>query len=160
MSYERFLKTVLKHEQLNKTIDEYEEVAWQNLQNGTSESLYAIDNPISQFNNSCEFINLNQFSRAQSLIHQGDIQMEGIHTPYLYIGSHITYFGFHLEDSDLCSINYLHGGGAKLWYFVPTSENAKLEKLANEFGIAVATTCNNFIRHKSLMISPAILRKN
>lgn len=136
MSYNQFLKSVQKNEQPNKTIDEYKNLTWKKLQKGTEKSLYAVDNPQSLFSDSCEFMNLNRFSQAESLIHQDDVQIEGIQTPYLYVGH------------------------AKVWYFVPASENAKLEKLAKEFGMAVGTTCNNFIKHKSLMIPPATLRKN
>lgn len=105
-------------------------------------------------------MNLNKFTHAESIIHQGKDRLVGIHKPFLYVGSHITYFGFHLEDADLSSINYLHAGKPKVWYFVPTSEHAKLEHLANEFGKSVSTSCNNFIRHKALMIPPTTLRKN
>lgn len=155
MSYDHFLKSVKRGEPANGPIDRYEKLAWQNLRKKVCESLYAIDNPISLFDDSCKFMNLNKFSRAESLIHQGVKRMKGIHEPYLYIGTYITYFGIHLEDSDLYSINYLHEGAAKVWYFIPSSEHSKLEKLAREFGEAVATICDNFLRHKTLMIPPA-----
>lgn len=69
------------------------------------------------------------------------------------------YFGFHLEDMNLNSINYLHRGSPKVWYFVPASEGEKLEKIANEFGKAVNSTCNNFLRHKALLIPPLVLKE-
>lgn len=86
--------------------------------------------------------------------------MEGIQTPFGYYGSYLTYFGMHLENGNLNSFNYLHSGEPKHWYFVPSSENVKLEKLGNIFGKAVETTCKHFLRHKTLMIPPSILRQN
>lgn len=41
--------------------------------------------------------------------------MAGIQSPFLYVGSIFTSFGFHLEDADLDSINYLHRGKPKIW---------------------------------------------
>lgn len=160
MTHNQFMMSVAQNEPVFDSINNCEEAAWLNLQNASQQSLYAIDNPVSLFDESCKFMNLNTFSRAESLIHQGDELMGGIHKPYLYVGSYLTYFGIHLEDSDLCSINYLHEGAAKVWYFIPSSEHGKLERLAERFGRAVGITCDNFLRHKSLMIPPAILRKN
>lgn len=160
MSYDQFLRKGKRGEPANGSINRYERLAWKNLGKGGCESLYAIDNPISLFNDACGVMNLNKFSRAESLIHQGSERMRGIHEPYVYIGSYITYFGIHLEDSDLCSINYLHEGAAKVWYYIPFSEHTKLEKLAVKFGEAVATTCDNFLRHETLMIPPTVLRRN
>lgn len=58
--------------------------------------------------------------------------MPGINTPYLYVGSKHTVFGAHIEDGDLCSINYLHRGDPKFWYSIPKSEHKKLERLAQK----------------------------
>lgn len=42
--------------------------------------------------------------------------MAGIQSPFVYVGAPLTSFGFHLEDGDLNSINYLHEGDPKIWY--------------------------------------------
>lgn len=104
-------------------------------------------------------LNLNKFTSAESLIHLHSKHIPGIHTPLTYFGSFATYFGLHVEDCNLNSINFPHSGESKLWYFVPLSENEKLERLVHELGRAAGVTCKKFIR-QSLMISLSVLRLN
>lgn len=83
--------------------------------------------------------------------------MAGIHRPFLNIGMPLTSFAFHLEDGDLCSINHLHFGKPKLWYFVSGVMGAKLEQLSKKL---TSEMCQLFIRHKKLMIPPSLLQKH
>lgn len=41
--------------------------------------------------------------------------MDGINTPYFYVGGPLTAFGLHLEDGNLGSIKYNHTGAPKIW---------------------------------------------
>lgn len=158
MTYREFRQAIAKNEQMEQTTEEREDRAWRKLEEGGKLSLYAMYNQISLFDESSKFMNLNAFTTAESLIHKKGVKLDGITKPYVYIGSWPTYFGFHLEDGNLNSINYLHRGSPKIWYFVPITEHHKLEALANKFGKAVLTTCNNFLRLKALLIPPSVLK--
>lgn len=70
---------------------------------------------------------------------------------------------------DLFSINYIHFGAPKFWYAIPQAQADQLERfLASESASTVLTidefpmdakSCNQFIRHKSMAISPTRLRE-
>lgn len=80
---------------------------------------------------------------------RGTKYMAGIQTPYLYIGMAMTSFAFHLEDGDLCSINYNHAGEPIVWYVVPDLHGNKLEELVAE---STSSLCDKCIRHKNIMV--------
>ena len=48
--------------------------------------------------------------------------------PYIYVGTWKAMFGWHKEDMDLYSINYLHTGAPKYWYGVDLTSNDTFEK--------------------------------
>lgn len=82
--------------------------------------------------------------------------MKGIQKPFLYVGMAGTCTAFHIEDGDLLSINYLHEGKPKIWYVVPAAEGWKLVQLVRRY---TSEYCSLFIRHKSIMIPPSMLKK-
>ena len=41
-------------------------------------------------------------------------------------------FGWHVEDMNLNSINYLHFGQPKRWYSIPTRYSEKFENLSKK----------------------------
>jgi hypothetical protein len=51
------------------------------------------------------------------------------HLKYMFsVGVTGSIFGVHTEDANLCSVNMLLHGAAKVWFFVPFSEQEKIEK--------------------------------
>ena len=61
----------------------------------------------------------------------GDNEISGVTQPYLYVGVWRSLFGWHKEDLDLYSINYLHSGAPKFWYTIDLDCNEKFTDLAN-----------------------------
>lgn len=83
--------------------------------------------------------------------------MEGIHTPFIYVGEYLTSFAAHVEDGDLYSVNYNHSGAAKIWYIIPGEEGEKLEKLIFN---QTSHICKLYIRHKSILVPPSVLKEH
>ncbi|XP_055307723.1 uncharacterized protein LOC129571875 [Sitodiplosis mosellana] len=144
-----------------KTINQFEDAFWQSWesQDLKIEKLYATDNKGSWFSDDCNMWNLGKFSSNESLIH-GEKEMDGINTPYFYMGGPLTAFGLHLEDGDLNSVNYNHTGAPKIWYIIPEEYNDALEKLVQQFCGDKYTDCSKYIRHKCVLIPPSILEEN
>ena len=84
----------------------------------------------------------------------------GVTQPYLYVGVWRSLFGWHKEDMDLYSINYLHHGQPKFWYSVDLDSNEDFENLANNYFNDLNKECSEFLRHKTTLIEPRILIKN
>ncbi|KAK2488421.1 hypothetical protein MC885_003280 [Smutsia gigantea] len=103
--------------------------------------------------------NVGHLGTIQDLLEQEcGLVIEGVNTPYLYFGMWQTAFAWHTEDMDLYSINYLHFGELKSWYAVPPEHGWRLERLAAELFPASARACEAFLRHKTALLSPAVLR--
>ena len=90
----------------------------------------------------------------------GDGQISGVTQPYLYVGVWRSLFGWHKEDLDLYSINYLHAGAPKFWYSVDLDSNEDFEDLAKENFTDCFRECEEFLRHKTTLIDPTVLIKN
>lgn len=114
MTFRDFETEAKRHTEHNlKSVCDHEDAFWASL-GREEEHLYGVDNEISLFDERCEYWNLNRFRSADSLIHDG-IDMPGITKPYLYVGSMFTAFGLHLEDGNLNSLNFHHGGAKEFW---------------------------------------------
>lgn len=89
-----------------------------------------------------------------------ELYIPGVTQPYLYVGAWRSLFGWHKEDVDLYSINYLHTGAPKFWYTIDLDCNEKFEQLASAYFSDLHKECPEFLRHKTTLIEPHILLRN
>lgn len=82
--------------------------------------------------------------------------MPGISSSMFYVGSLYSRFCWHVEDSLLNSLSYLHSGEPKIWYIVPPHQRRRLEaalaeviapRVLEEDGDSAAAV----LRHKTIM---------
>lgn len=79
-----------------------------------------------------------------------------------------TFFAWHREDRNLCSINYMHAGAPKMWLAVPFKHASRFEdvlqteinKIPNAIKKANNLNCNLLVRHKVIHAPPSFLVKN
>jgi hypothetical protein len=84
----------------------------------------------------------------------------GVTTPYLYFGMWASVFCAHTEDMNLLSINYLHAGAPKVWYAIAAGEDAqRFEQLCEGHYHQAKSLCDEYLRHKRTLVSPAVLKK-
>jgi len=86
-------------------------------------------------------------------------RLPGVTTSYIYVGMWGAVFAAHTEDMNLLSINYLHAGAPKYWYSIAPDDAQRFESLAVSLFPTQASNCPQFLRHKSHLISPTILKK-
>ena len=106
---------------------EMEAYFWANLH--LAPPLYGCDIRGSMFND--DFQNQWNLRHLQTCLEDGlgKITLEGINAPYVYFGSLRSIFAWHVEDLNLASLNYHHGGKAKYWYGISKKVNYCLEKI-------------------------------
>lgn len=111
-----------------------------------------------------KFILCSSKSILQDLFSYSDglkgTHLEGVTSPYIYVGTWKAMFGWHKEDMDLYSINYVHTGQPKYWYGIDLTSSEDFEcyvesKFRDQF-----KSCSEFIRHKTTLIHPENLLKN
>jgi [histone H3]-trimethyl-L-lysine9/36 demethylase len=88
------------------------------------------------------------------------LKLSGVNLPYLYVGGWKTMFGWHKEDLDLYSINYLHHGAPKYWYCIDTDSSEDFEKFTKRCFPDKFEKCTEYLRHKNTLVHPVVLRNN
>lgn len=86
-------------------------------------------------------------------------QLSGINKPYLYIGGFGTIFAWHCEDLDLASINYMHYGAPKFWYFIPQQDQKKFEGYIKSKYQQAFLECPQYMRHKTVVVNPYLIKE-
>mmetsp|Transcript_22813 Transcript_22813/g.73414 ORF Transcript_22813/g.73414 Transcript_22813/m.73414 type:complete len:556 (+) Transcript_22813:102-1769(+) len=124
-------------------------------------SVYAADLPVRSVFPAVHPWSLERLdSLLQRVLSAKGVSIPGVTTSMLYAGSPRSLFAAHKEDCDLFSINYLSEGAPKLWYCVPPSHAARVERVAAAAFPAWKTDCPDFMRHKTTMLSPAFLEQH
>jgi len=88
---------------------------------------------------------------------ENGMDLPGVTSPYLYYGMWRATFAWHCEDMDLYSVNFLHYGAPKYWYGIAPEHRARFETLVRGMLPDLFRHCPEFMRHKDLLISPALL---
>ena len=124
-------KSESKNVPLDNNFVKFEDKAWDWVAS-RQETEYSIANNFKLYNKECPQPNMGHLTRAESIIYDNDDlgRIAGVTTPYVYLGSYLTYFGFHVEDALLVSLNYLHSGHPKFWYKIPPQYRNAVEELA------------------------------
>ncbi|KAK0704860.1 hypothetical protein B0H67DRAFT_545450 [Lasiosphaeris hirsuta] len=135
--------------------EELERTYWKTLT--YAPPLYGADLPGTLFPESNEIWNLN---RLPNLLDVLGTKVPGVNTAYLYLGMWKATFAWHLEDVDLYSINYLHFGAPKQWYSISQADARRFEAAMKNIWPTEAKACDQFLRHKAFLISPAHLKQH
>lgn len=140
----------------NKSPSEIEKLFWKTLK--LNAPLYGADIEGSLFDKGVDW----NLSEIKTLLSDGleECKLSGVNLPYIYVGGWKTMFGWHKEDLDLYSINYLHHGASKFWYSIDINCNAKFEEFVKKCFPDRYENCSEFLRHKNTLIHPAVLINN
>ncbi|KPI41813.1 DNA damage-responsive transcriptional repressor RPH1 [Cyphellophora attinorum] len=133
--------------------DELEDKYWKSL--NFSNPMYGADMAGSLFDDQTKEWNVAKLPNLLDLI---GAPIPGVNTAYLYLGMWRATFAWHLEDVDLYSINYIHFGAPKQWYSISQKDAPKFENAMKSIWGEDAKTCDQFLRHKTYLVSPAILK--
>ncbi|KAL2133417.1 hypothetical protein VTI74DRAFT_2418 [Chaetomium olivicolor] len=135
--------------------EELEKIYWKTLT--YAPPLYGADLPGTLFDESTKIWNLNKLPNLLDVL---GTKVPGVNTAYLYLGMWKATFAWHLEDVDLYSINYLHFGAPKQWYSISQADARRFEAAMKNIWPTEAKACDQFLRHKSFLISPSHLKQN
>lgn len=105
--------------------------------------------------------NINNMPRCkQSVLRYllGDGLITGVMVPWLYVGSCLSAFCWHVEDHALYSVNYLHMGAPKVWYGIPAAATQALEEAMRDALPHLFEASPNLLYQLVTMVSPAELK--
>ena len=151
-------------------VQELETAYWRSL--NFNNPMYGADMPGSLFDDSTKHWNVAKLENLLDVLGQN---VPGVNTAYLYLGMWKASFAWHLEDVDLYSINYIHFGAPKQWYSISQEDARRFESAMKSewlctrpcYSIRLTCTgvwptdaknCDQFLRHKTYLISPQLLQ--
>ncbi|KAH2503326.1 hypothetical protein KXW70_000942 [Aspergillus fumigatus] len=142
-----------QEEYTQERCEELETAYWKSLM--FNNPLYGADMPGSLFDDSTTSWNVAKLPNLLDVIGQ---KVPGVNTAYLYLGMWKATFAWHLEDVDLYSINYIHFGAPKQWYSISQEDAPLFEQVMKSIWPSDAKSCDQFLRHKTYLVSPSILK--
>ncbi|KAK4983293.1 hypothetical protein LTR66_008878 [Elasticomyces elasticus] len=132
---------------------ELETAYWKSLT--FAQPMYAADMPGSLFDDTTTSWNV---AKLENLLDVLGTKVPGVNTAYLYLGMWKATFAWHLEDVDLYSINYIHFGAPKQWYSISQEDARRFEAAMRSVWPNDSKNCDQFLRHKTYLISPTLLQ--
>ncbi|KAL6720213.1 hypothetical protein ACLMJK_002134 [Lecanora helva] len=143
-----------QEEWTTERVQELERLYWKSL--NFSNPMYGADMPGSLFDDSTKDWNVAKLENLLDVLGQN---VPGVNTAYLYLGMWKASFAWHLEDVDLYSINYIHFGAPKQWYSISQADARKFEAAMRTVWPNDSKNCDQFLRHKTYLISPEKLQQ-
>ncbi|RAH78016.1 hypothetical protein BO86DRAFT_321728 [Aspergillus japonicus CBS 114.51] len=134
--------------------EELETAYWKSLM--FNNPLYGADMPGSLFDDN--ITTSWNVARLPNLLDVLGQKVPGVNTAYLYLGMWKATFAWHLEDVDLYSINYIHFGAPKQWYSISQEDAPRFEQAMKSIWQSDAKSCDQFLRHKTYLVSPSLLK--
>lgn len=141
------------HDYTAERCEELETAYWKSLM--FNNPMYGADMPGSLFDESTTSWNVAKLPNLLDVLGQ---KVPGVNTAYLYLGMWKATFAWHLEDVDLYSINYIHFGAPKQWYSISQEDAPRFEAAMRSIWSSDAKNCDQFLRHKTYLVSPSLLK--
>lgn len=105
--------------------------------------------------------NLTKLPFSQgSLMKFINTSISGMTIPWIYIGSLLSTFCWHVEDHYTLSINYCHFGATKKWYGIPSSQAGQFEKLMKDSAPDLFQRQPDLLHQLVTLLSPTTLVEN
>ncbi|KAK9864104.1 hypothetical protein WJX84_004798 [Apatococcus fuscideae] len=105
--------------------------------------------------------NINNLPRCKGSVLRyliGEELITGVMVPWLYVGTALSAFCWHVEDHALYSINYLHQGAPKIWYGVPAHASDALEEACKDAMPHLFAAAPDLLYQLVTMLSPRQLQ--
>ncbi|KAI5953084.1 hypothetical protein KGF57_004076 [Candida theae] len=95
-----------------------------------------------------------------SLLNYINTSISGMTVPWIYIGSLLSTFCWHVEDHYTLSANYCHFGATKKWYGIPSSHADQFEALMRKSAPDLFKKQPDLLHQLVTLINPAELVRN
>lgn len=95
-----------------------------------------------------------------SLLNYINHSISGMTVPWIYVGSLLSTFCWHVEDHYTLSANYCHFGNTKKWYGIPANESQKFEELMRSTAPDLFKRQPDLLHQLVTLLSPTQITKH